>query len=476
VRPRDGPCLDSLVQRKGFRVIRPFAPVPESHPSAIAVAPQEAPTSARWFERAKRVLAGGISSSARATTAGRLPHPLYMAHGSGSRLVDADGNQYIDYLLSYGSVILGHADPIIADAVRQQLDLGTMFGTCNTLEVELAELICRMVPCAQLVRFANSGSEAIQGAVRAARGFTGRPKVLKFEGHYHGWVDTLAVSNRPTPTEAGPLSSPVSTPHSKGIPPSVTADVVIAPWNEQAILRSILDAHAGELAAIIAEPVVANNACIMPAPGFLELLREECSARGILLIFDEIVTGFRIAPGGAQQHFGVTPDLAVFSKALGGGFPIAAFAGRRDVMEPIAQNTVKHGGTYNGNPVCAAAALATLRTLNQPHVMARLQATGMMLSDSIGRAAQDHRVPCIVHSVGAMFQVVFASDTAPLRQYRDLARADTARYARFWQALLDRGVHANSSGSACWFVSAAHSPDDLEHTRHAIEHAMRTIA
>ncbi len=457
-----------MIRSDSLRV-SPAAPI-------VVHAPSDAPSSAQWFERAKRVLAGGISSSARATSAGRLPHPLYMAHASGSRIVDADGVSYIDYLMSYGSVILGHANPIVSTALREQLELGTMFGTCNTTEVELAEQICRMVPCAELVRFANSGSEAIQGAIRAARGFTGRSKVLKFEGHYHGWVDTLAVSNRPSSEEAGPLATPASVPHSKGIPGSVVSDVVIAPWNEPDTLRAILDAHEGEFAAMIAEPIVANNACIMPEPGFLGLLREECTRRGILLIFDEIVTGFRIARGGAQEHFGVTPDLAVYSKALGGGLPLAAFAGRRDVLAPIARNVVKHGGTYNGNPLCAAASLATLRTLDQPSVMSRLQDVGNALSESIRRAAHDCGVACVVQGTGAMFQVVFTPEGRPLRHYRDLARADTGRFARFWQSLLDQGVHANSSGSACWFVSAAHTDDDIERTRRAISHAMRSIA
>ncbi len=296
-------------------------------------------------------------------TAGE-PHPLYAERGRGGRIQDVDGNVFVDFLLSYGALILGHANPTVVEAVSEQLERGTMFGTANSAEVELAEAICRLVPCAELVRFANSGSEAICGAIRAARGFTGKSKVLKFEGHYHGWVDVLAVSNRPALADAGPAASPNSVAHSRGIPEGVVHDVSICPWNDPAGLRSVLDAHGGQLAAVIAEPIVANNACIMPAPGYLELLRDECTRRGIVLIFDEIVTGFRLAPGGAQDYFGVVPDLAVYSKALGGGLPISAFAGIRKVMEPIGENTVKHGGTYNGNSLCAAAALAVLRKSN----------------------------------------------------------------------------------------------------------------
>ena len=432
--------------------------------------------SGMWFERAKRCLAGGISSSARATSAGAISHPLYLTRGLGSQVWDADENQYVDYLLSYGSVVLGHGHEAIRHAIGQQMELGTMFGTCNTVEVELAEQICRMVPCAELVRFSNSGSEAICGAIRAARGFTGRSKILKFEGHYHGWVDVLAVSNRPALAEAGPLDAPISRAHSLGMPRGVVDDVVICPWNEPEILRHLLDTHGHEICAVIAEPVVANNGCIMPREGYLELLREECTRRGMLLIFDEIVTGFRIAPGGAQEFFGVTPDLAVFSKALGGGTPISAFAGRRDIMTPIAANTVKHGGTYNGNPLCAAAALATLRTLAQPHVMARLHHCGAMLAEAVRRAARDHGVPCVVQGIGAMFQVIFTADGMPLTHYRDLSRADMNRFAAFTQSLLNDRVLINSSGSACWFVSAAHTDDDLRTTSAAIDRAIHGVA
>jgi glutamate-1-semialdehyde 2,1-aminomutase len=428
--------------------------------------------SARWFDRAKRVLAGGISSSARSTTTGPLPYPLYINHGHGSRIWDADGNQFIDYLLSYGSVVLGHADQGLCQTLHNQLDLGTMFGTCNTMEVELAEQLCRMVPCAKLVRYANSGSEAMCGAVRAARGFTGRNKILKFEGHYHGWVDVLAVSNRPDIKSAGPADAPASLAHSLGMPSGVLQDVIIAPWNDIVALRQILDRHADQFAAIVAEPIVANNACIMPQPGYLQALRDECDRRKIVLIYDEIVTGFRTAPGGAQDLFGVVPDIAVFSKALGGGLPLAAFAGRRDIMEMVAANTVKHGGTYNGNPLCAAAALYTLRQLSDPAVHKRIDDAGIGIMEAIQKTARDRGITCIVQGEPSMFQVVFNdSGKAPLN-YRELQTADTRRHAQFRQNLLERGVHSNSSGLACWFISAAHTPEDTAIAVAAIEESM----
>lgn len=431
--------------------------------------------SAAWFKRAQAVLAGGISSSARSTTTLDKPYPLYISRGQGSRVWDEDENQFIDLLLSYGSLPLGHAHSAVTQAVHTQLELGTMYGTCNTAEVELAELICRRVPCAELVRYANSGSEAISGAIRAARGFTKRNKILKFEGHYHGWVDVLAVSNRPSVAEAGPDAAPNSVPHSRGIPGGIVEDVIIAPWNDPAAVRAILDAHPGEFAAIILEPVVANNACTLPAAGFLEFLREECTARGTLLVFDEIVTGFRLALGGAQQQFGVIPDLAIYSKALGGGFPISAFAGSREVMHPIAENTVKHGGTYNGNPISAVAALATMKALEQPGVFEKMHSFGNGLMEELRRAAHDFKIPCVVQGFGPMFQILFGI-TQPTRNYRDIHAVDQKRYAAFRNSLLVQGLHSNSSGLACIFTSTAHTPTDLDLARPALRRAMKDVA
>ncbi|MFJ4774323.1 aspartate aminotransferase family protein [Streptomyces uncialis] len=432
--------------------------------------------SASWFERAKRSLAGGISSSARLTSTGPDPYPLYMHSGSGARIRDVDGNEYLDYLLSYGSAVLGHAPPELTGELTKVLAAGTMFGTCNVPEVELAERIQAMVPCAELVRFANSGSEAVQGAIRTARGVTGRSRVLKFEGHYHGWTDTLAISNRPAPEETGPHDAPHSVPHSPGIPAGVVADVVVCPWNDPESLRAVFAAHPGDFAAAICEPIVANNACTMPDPGFLDLLRDLCTAHGTALVFDEVCTGFRTGPGGAQTLFGVRPDLAVFSKALGGGLPIAAFAGVRGLMEPLATGYVKHGGTYNSSPLCATAASLTLARLADPAVTGRIEATGQRIMEAIRRAAKDHGVPCAVQGVGAMFQVVFTPDGTPTRAYRDTFRLDRHRYDAFRHHLLLQGVHTNAYGLACWFVSSAVTPDELDRTCEAIDVAFAALA
>ncbi len=430
--------------------------------------------SKKWFERAKKVLAGGVSSSARMPAAGTIQTPLYIKKGKGSRVWDLDGNEFVDHLFSYGSLIAGHSHPKLVKAVETQIKLGTMFGTCNTAEVELAEQICQMVPCADLVRYANSGSEAIAGAIRAARGYTGKNKILKFEGHYHGWVDQLAVSQRPTAEEAGDFKSPNSRPHSKGIPQGVVDDVIICPWNEPQILKDILNKNDGKIAAIIAEPLVANNACIMPIPGYLELIRTESSRRGIVLIFDEIVTGFRVAPGGAQELYGITPDLAVYSKAIGGGMPLSAFAGKREIMEPIAKNTVKHGGTYNGNPICAVTALETLKLVNDKSSLKKAYNSGNVLIEAIKREAKANNVKCIVHGVGPMFQVLF-TERENVTNYRHLFEVDTAKFGIFRDTLLRHGVHINGSYSACWFVSTVHTKDDAEIAIKAIHKGMKKI-
>ena len=435
----------------------------------------DARSSSQWFDRAKDALAGGISSSARATATDGQPFPLYMQRGRGGRVEDVDGNEFIDFLLSYGALILGHAHSTVTRIASEQLQRGTMFGTANTAEVELAETICRLVPCAELVRFANSGSEAICGAVRAAHGYTGKSKVLKFEGHYHGWVDLLAVSNRPSLAEAGPEDRPRSVAHSRGIPEGVVRDVIICPWNDPTALVALLEEHGSDCAAVIAEPIVANNACIMPIPGYLELLREECTKRGIVLIFDEIVTGFRLAPGGAQEFFGVVPDIAVFSKALGGGFPMSAFAGIRPVMEPIGANAVKHGGTYNGNSLCAVAALTVLRHLSRPSILDGVRQNGQRLIEAIRRAACDNGISCCVQGTGTMFQVVFMPDGTPPLNYRELIAADAALYNRFRDRLLRRGLHVNSSGSACWFLCTEHDDDDIDLACEAIQGAFADL-
>lgn len=428
--------------------------------------------STEMFSRAKKSLAGGVSSSARIPPSGTVP--IYIDRGLGSHVWDIDGNEYIDCLLSYGTLIAGHVHPSVSSALEKQILKGMMFGTCNVPEVELAELICRLVPCAELVRYSNSGSEAISGAIRAARGFSGKNKILKFEGHYHGWTDVLAVSQRPGLSEAGDFNAPQSLPHSKGIPSGVVDDVVICPWNEPEILKTILEKNKDDIAAVIAEPIVANNGCIMPQKDYLELLREECTKRKIVLIFDEIVTGFRAAPGGAQQYYNVIPDIAVFSKAIGGGMPISAFAGKKEIIEPVAQNSVKHGGTYNGNPMSSVSAIETLRLIENPEVIKKVHSRGQEIMETIKRSAEDNKISCHVQGLGSMFQVLF-TDKEKISNYRDLFDVDTKKFAAFREALFNRGVLINTSFSACWFLSIAHSDEDIRMVCDAVDSSMKEI-
>ncbi|MCL1864722.1 MAG: aspartate aminotransferase family protein [Spirochaetes bacterium] len=430
--------------------------------------------SKKWFERAKKVLSGGVSSSARMPAAGTIQTPLYINRGAGSRVWDVDGNQFVDFLLSYGSLIIGHSHPKILNAMEKQIKLGTMFGTCNTAEVELAEQICKMVPCADQVRYANSGSEAIAGAIRAARGYTGKSKILKFEGHYHGWTDQLAVSNRPSAEEAGNFETPASRPHSKGIPSGVVDDIIICPWNEPEILKNTLKKYNRQIAAIIAEPLVANNACIMPKSGYLELLRTESNKRDIILIFDEIVTGFRIAPGGVQEVYGIIPDLAVYSKAIGGGMPISAFAGKSEIMEPISKNTVKHGGTYNGNPISAIVALETIKVVNEKDALAQAYNVSNEIMEILRFEAKQNNINCIIQGLGPMFQILF-TDREEVTNYRHLFDVDSLKFGIFRDTLLENGIHINSSYSACWFVSTVHTPDDVNIAKKAIREGMKKI-
>jgi len=383
-----------------------------------------------------------------------------------------DGNEYLDFLLGYGCAILGHSPLELARTLTATLTSGTMFGTCNTFEVELAEQICRLVPCAERVRFANSGSEAIEGALRLARGVTGRHKILKFEGHYHGWVDSLAQSIRPSPEQCGPYERPLTVPHSPGIPPALGADVIICPWNDSEVFQRLFHRHKDELAAVICEPIVANNACAMPEAGFLETLSEACTEHSVLLIFDEICTGFRVASGGAQELLGVEPDVAVFSKALGGGLPISAYAGRAEIMEAVGSNRVRQGGTYNASPLCAHASLLTLRALAKPEVRDRLDRAGRRVRDAICSGAEDAGVVCRVQGVDSMFQTVFLPDGGPVRRYRDTYRLDRGKHALMQAELLKRGVLINASPVACWFVSAAMTEDDIQETCTAIREVM----
>ena len=421
---------------------------------------RKAAGSLQRFERARGSLAGGVSSGLRRSA---RPFPLFFHHGQGAEITDVDGNVYLDYTLAWGPLILGHAPAAVNQAVAEHLQRGHTFGAQHDLEYEVAELIQLHVPCAERVCFANSGTEIVQLALRLARAKTGRAKYLKFEGHYHGWDDSVLVSYKPSRAqlaEFGDEPVPVGAgqrPHS---------GAVIVEWNDRAAVEAAFREHGADLSAVICEPILCNNGCIPPAPGFPEFLRELTTREGALLIFDEVITGFRLGLGGGQAYFGVTPDLATFAKAVGGGLPLSLLAGKAFVMELISNGTVVHAGTLNGNPLVLAAAKATIETLASDEGAAyrRMRALGDRLRTGLRAALAAKGFPVTVNGVGPVFQVSFQPQ--PARSYRETLLADHQLYSDFALALLDEGVLVLPDGR--WYLSAAHTDEQIDRTLAAV--------
>jgi len=385
---------------------------------------------------------------------------LFYQSGRGSRITDVDGNTYLDFTLSQGPLILGHSHPEVVEAVARATASGQIFAGQHLAELDLAETVKRLVPCAELVRFSLSGSEAVQAALRAARVHTGRTRFLKFEGHYHGWFDNVAVSvSAPSADQLGSRVRPRPVPWTQGRPSSSDAEVVTACWNDLDAVERALASDPQGIAAVITEPVMCNSGCIMPADGFLEGLRSLCSFYGSALIFDEVITGFRLGMSGAQGYFGVTPDLATFGKAMANGFPISVLAGKAEVMAHVAEGTALHAGTMNsGNPTVAAA-LATLEILEREQVHDRLFAMGNELAEGLRQVSSEAGHPMRVEGPGPMFHTGF-TDAEEIREYRDTFAYDTAKYGRFMQGMHRRGVRL--IGRGLWYLSAAHTNDDIE--------------
>lgn len=417
--------------------------------------------STELFQRAQQSLAGGVSSNVRALA----QPPLYFRSASGARIVDADENIYLDYTLSQGPMFLGHSPPAVLDFVERAMRNGQLYGAQHELEIELAESIQRAVPCAELARFCNSGSEAVHAAIRVARAHTGRDKILKFEGHYHGWYDETLISSAPGLEEAGPREAPKPVPASGGQLASAIDNVIVLPWNDADLMRATLQRHGHELAAVIMEPVMCNNACIPPQPGYLETVRELCAQHGIVLIFDEVITGFRLALGGAQSFFGVTPDLATFGKAMANGFPIACLAGRRELLERIASLQVNHSGTYNSNVMATAAAHATICELERLDYQ-RIHRLGETLINGLRKLAANFGLPVLIQGLGPAFHLAFTKRDA-IVDYRDSLECDGARNREFVGAMLDKGIRLLSRG--LWYLSAAHTEADIQLTLEAVE-------
>jgi glutamate-1-semialdehyde 2,1-aminomutase len=405
--------------------------------------------SERIFSRAQKLIPGGVNSPVRAfrSVGGSPP---FIARGEGSRIFDVDGNEYIDYVGSWGPLLLGHRHPAILDALREALECGTSFGAPTEREVEMAEAICSAVPSIEMVRLVNSGTEATMSAIRVARGFTGRDLIVKFEGCYHGHVDSLLV-------KAGSGVATLGLPDSPGVPKGFSDTTLALPFNSTDALEQAFQKHGTQIAGVIVEPVVGNMGCVPPRPGYLKALRNITASHGALLIMDEVMTGFRVAFGGAQQLYGIQPDLTTLGKVIGGGLPIGAYGGRADIMRHVAPSgPIYQAGTLSGNPLAVAAGLAMLRYLkSHPEIYAQLEARSAAICAAAPRGT-------IVSRVGSMFTIFFTDQ--PVTDWESAKRSDTKRFAEFHRSMLDCGIYLPPSQFEAAFVSAAHSDQDVSAT------------
>lgn len=426
-------------------------------------------------ERARRVFPEGVSSPVRGGQTFR-PYPFYTVRAEGSYLFDEDGNRYIDTVMAFGPVILGHAHPEVTVAVQQQAALGLIYGTCTALEIEVGELIQTMVPCADLVRFTPSGTEATMHALRVARGYTGKPKVLKFEGHYHGNHDGVLVSVSPPVDVLGTEAAPLRIPTGSGIPAEHYAHTLVAVWNDLDHAERIIRRHRHELAAVITEPIMANKGFIPPEPGYLEGLQRICRENDVLFILDEVITGFRMAPGGAQEYYRLQPDLSTFAKAMANGAPIGAFAGRREIMQVLEGGRVRHAGTYNANPLCLAAAKATLNLLHlkRGEIYPRLDRLGATLINGLRDIASRLGVPVLVQGLGSMLQL-YITRLPRIRTYRDAAATRRDLFSEFAHRMLLRGIFVHPDNFEHWFISVAHTDEDIATILQAAEDVLREM-
>ncbi|AUB58405.1 MULTISPECIES: glutamate-1-semialdehyde 2,1-aminomutase [Methanobacterium] len=412
------------------------------------------------FKEAKNYLPGGVDSPVRAIK----PYPFFAIKGEGPRLFDVDGNSYLDYCLAYGPLVLGHAYPPVMEAVSKQLSMGTAYGVPTENEIKLAKEVVRRVPCAEMVRFVNSGTEATMSAIRLARAVTGKSKIVKFEGAYHGAHDYVLVKSG---------SGAFGLPDSPGVPEETTKNTLLVPFNDEEAITSLVGKEKEELAAIILEPVMGNVGCIPPKKGFLEFLRKITAENNIILIFDEVITGFRIAEGGAQEYFGVTPDLVTFGKILGGGFPIGALAGKREFMERIAPaGDVYQAGTFNGNPISITAGLETMKHLDKDFYQA-MNVKGLEMRRGLENILEDASLNYPVAGLSSMFQIYFTDNE--VWDYSQAKSADTEKFNSYFQTLLGSGVFIPPSQFECCFLSQAHSSEDIQKTLEAMEKGIKTL-
>jgi glutamate-1-semialdehyde 2,1-aminomutase len=415
------------------------------------------------FEKAQQLMPGGVNSPVRAfrSVGG---DPVFMARGEGARLYDADGNEYLDYCCSWGPLLLGHRHPAVIEALQQALDVGTSFGASTEREVEFAERICRAVPFMERMRLVSSGTEAVMSALRAARGFTGRDLIVKFEGCYHGHVDSLLV-------KGGSGLATLGISDSAGVPAAFSATTIALPFNSPEAVENAFQNYAAQIAAVIVEPVAGNMGCVPPQPGFLELLRETTARHGALLIFDEVITGFRLGLGGAQGRFGIRPDLTILGKVIGAGLPIGAYGGRADIMSKIAPlGPVYQAGTLSGNPLAVSAGLAALRYLEQhPELYGQLEQRTARLCEGLAESARGAGRAVTINRLASMFTVFFTE--GPVTDWTSAKPSNTAAFGRFFHGMLDRGVYWPPAQFEAAFLSAAHTDEDIAKTIRAATEA-----
>jgi glutamate-1-semialdehyde 2,1-aminomutase len=419
------------------------------------------------FERAQSLMPGGVNSPVRAFKAvGGTP--FFVAKGEGCYLWDVDGNRFIDFVCSWGPLILGHAHPEVVAAVKEAVERGTTYGAPTELEVALAEKIQQAFPSMEMLRLVNSGTEATMSAIRAARGYTGRKKIVKFEGCYHGHADYLLV-------KAGSGAATFGIPDSAGVPEGTAQDTIVLPYNDIEAFNKTMDAMGEEIAAVIVEPIAGNMGVVLPKPDFLAALRQKTEKHGVVLIFDEVITGFRVAYGGAQSLYGIKPDMTCLGKIVGGGFPLAAYGGCKEIMQTVAPlGPVYQAGTLSGNPVAVTAGLKTLEILERDNPYPELERRTKQLTQVISEAAKEAGVPVQINQIASMFTVFFTDQ--PVVDYASARRSDTQRYARFFHALLERGVYFPPSQFEAAFLSTAHDDEALSFAQEAVRSAMKAIA
>jgi glutamate-1-semialdehyde 2,1-aminomutase len=413
--------------------------------------------SREMFDALSAVMAGGVGSADRALVA---PHPIFIERGAGSRMWDVDGNEYLDYLLGYGPLVLGHAHPRLVDAIDTQMRRGSIYGASHPLELAAAQRLTSLMPSMEQVRFGQSGTEAVQSAVRLARAATGRSAIVKFEGHYHGWADQVAVSYAPVAADAGPDSAPSSVPMSEGQPRGTFQDVIVLGWNDLPAVAKLLASRAGQIAAVLTEPIACNMGIVEPEPGYLRGLRDLCDAHGVLLIFDEVQTGARVGLRGAQGLYGIEPDLTCLGKAISGGFPVSVLGGRRDLMRLVGDRRVFQAGTYNTNPLCLAAILATLDRLAEPGTYEQMADRSQRLRAGLAEIVKP--IGCYVQGTTTLFGLGFGP--GPIRTMREGWRNDTAEMMKFKRALWSVGLYTKPTPRDIWYLSTEHSEDDIDIT------------